>query len=101
MENVPPALQAAMKKDVGDIALPNEKFDMGDVVVTGRSRRLIFIWNAGRRWVVATEQGGRIYSNRVFSYELSDDREIANLKGQRIAVRGTACSAAAELMAKP
>jgi hypothetical protein len=90
-----------MKKDVGDVALPSEKFDLSDVVVTHRCRRLIFIWNAGRRWLVATEQGGREYKNPVFSYDLSDDRQIANLQGQRIAFPGTVCSVAAELMAAP
>jgi hypothetical protein len=94
----PPALLAALKEHVGDIAAPGTAFDATDVVVTGRSRRLIFVWNVGRRWIVATEHGGRGYNDPIFAYDLSQDDRTATLVQERIAFPGTVCSIASSLL---
>jgi hypothetical protein len=79
LNEAPAALRQALKQHVGDIVAPGEKFDTADVVVTGRSRRLIFIWNLGNRWIVATEHGGRAYNRPIFAYDLSQDGQSATL----------------------
>ena len=53
-----PLLQA-LKERIGEVVPPGATLDATDVVVIGQSRRLIFIWNMGKRWIVATEHGGR------------------------------------------
>ncbi len=73
---LPPALREAM----GDIALPGEPFDSTDVYVKGhKHRRYIFVWNIGSRWIVATEQGGKVLSNAIFAYDLGKDGKTAAL----------------------
>jgi hypothetical protein len=97
-EGVPAVLQSALRGSLGDIALPGEKFDATDIVMTRRSRRFIFVWNVGRRWIVATEHGGRGYNNPIFAYDISDDGETASLVETRIAVPATVCATATSLM---
>jgi hypothetical protein len=79
LNEAPAALRQALKQHVGDIVAPDEKFDATDVVVTGRNRRLIFIWNLGNRWIVATERGGRVYDRPIFAYDLSHDGQSTTL----------------------
>ena len=69
----PPALIEAMKRDIGAYALPGEDFDAIDVVRTRINRRLIWIRRREARWVVAYEQGGRIYNDPVLVYDLKGD----------------------------
>src|SRR5208337_4506280 len=77
LTDAPPALARALRDHIGEIAAPGTSFDPTDVVVTGRDRRLIFIWHSGRRWIVATEHGGRGYNDPIFAYDLSDDQRNA------------------------
>lgn len=99
LENAPPLLQQALKAHIGEVVPPGGKFDSTDVVRVGRDRRLIFIWNAGRRWVVATEHGGRGYNDPIFAYDLDQDRQ--RLAAERVAVPGTVCATARELLSTP
>jgi hypothetical protein len=92
LNEVPAALRQALKQQVGDIVAPDEKFDATDVVITGRNRRLIFIWNVGKRWIVATEHGGRVYNRPIFAYDLSQDGQSATLVQEGVGGCGTALS---------
>jgi hypothetical protein len=95
LHDAPPVLRQAFKERFGDIADPDERFDATDVVKTGRNRRLIFIWNAGRRWIIATERGGRGYDTPIFAYDLSNDHLTARFLQRRV---GEVCTTAANLI---
>jgi hypothetical protein len=97
----PPALVQALRDHIGEIAAPGASFnatDNTDFVGTGLHRRLIFIWHSGRRWIVATEHGGRGYDDPIFAYDLSDDRRGATLVQESIADPDTVCATAASLL---
>jgi hypothetical protein len=98
LNGAPPALLRALKQRVGELVPPGERFDATDVVVTGRDRRLIFIWTVGTRWIVATEHGGLGYNDPIFAYDLSQDGRDATLMAERIAFPHSVCSTASELL---
>jgi len=98
LNQTPPALLRALKERFVDIVASGEKFDATDVVVTGRNRRLIFIWNMGVRWIVATEHGGFVYNDPIFAYDLGPDGQSATLVQERVAVPSTVCAAALSLL---
>jgi hypothetical protein len=53
---LPSGLPPALRKAMGNIALPGEPFDKIDIVVKGHKySRYIFVWNISNRWIVATE----------------------------------------------
>jgi hypothetical protein len=94
---LPPALRDAM----GNIALPGEPFDETDVYVKGHPhRRYIFVWNIGTRWIVATEQGGKVLRAAIFTYELGKDDKTATLIESRITFPSSVCAAATKLVEK-
>ena len=94
----PGAIQRAVHETVGYLVRPEEPFDSTDVIVTGHNRRLIFIWNAGTRWVVATEQGGYVYNDPIFASELANDGRRAALVETAEAVPNTVCEIATSLI---
>jgi hypothetical protein len=96
-DGIAPALQQALHSAVGDIVLPNQQFDAADTGMSGKSRRFIFVWNIGRKWIVATEHGGIGYNDPVFAYDLSGDGKIATLVATRIAFPPSVCSTASAL----
>jgi hypothetical protein len=98
LNGAPPALLRALQRDVGELVPPGGRFDATDVIVTGKNRRLIFIWNMGRRWIVATEHGGYGYNNPIFAYDLSHDGRDAILLGEWIAFPRNICSTALTLL---
>jgi len=98
LNEAPAALRQALKERVGGIVAPDEKFDSTDIVLTGRNRHLIFVWNVGRRWIVATEHGGRGYNDPIFAYDLSEDSQTATLVEERTAFPNTVCAAASGLL---
>jgi hypothetical protein len=98
LNGAPPALLRALRQDVGELVAPGGRFDATDVIVTGQNRRLIFIWNVDRRWIVATEHGGFGYNDPIFAYDLSQDGRDATLVEQRIANPHTICSTASSLV---
>jgi hypothetical protein len=99
LENdAPPALLRALSERVGELVPPGGRFDATDVLVTGKNRRLIFVWNAGQRWIVATEHGGRGYNDPIFVYDLSDDGRTATLVLERLAFPNTVCTTATKLV---
>ena len=88
----------ALRKIFGDFAPPGADFDATDVIVTGRNRRLVFIWARGDRWIVATEHGGRGYNDPIFAFHVSSDGSSAHQVSGSIAVPNTVCSTALRLM---
>ena len=83
----PPVLLRALKEHVGELVRPGGKFDATDVVETGKNRRLIFVWNVGRRWIVAIEHGGYAYNDPILAYDLSRDGRSVTLSEERIGFR--------------
>ena len=98
MSATPPALARALKDHIGVLAAPRIQFDTTDIVVTGVSHRLIFVWSIGRRWVVATEQGGIFYSDRLYAYDLGQDGRSATLVQERMVIPDELCSNASSLL---
>ena len=96
----PVALQRSLRDTVGNIVPAGEPFDATDVTTVGRFRRLIFIWNAGRRWIVATEHGGIAYNDPIFAYVLSEDGRQATLVETVEALPNTVCAKATTLIQK-
>lgn len=94
---IAPAVLNALHDKVGDIALPGQPFDDTDIVMTGKSRRLIFVWHTGSKWIVATEHGGRGYNDPIFLYNLSDDGKTASLVATRLSFPGGICADAVSL----
>ena len=95
---MPSPVSQALKEHVGELVLPGGKFDATDMIVTGRSRRLIFVWNIGKRWVIATEHGGRGYNDPIVAYDLSQNGRNATLVEERIAFPPTVCATASSLL---
>ena len=99
-EDTPVALRRALSVRVGEIAPPGANFDVTDIVSTDHpiSSRLIFVWNFGRRWVVATEHGGIAYSDPIFGNDVSHDGQSAVFVQKIDAQPQSVCSTAARLI---
>jgi hypothetical protein len=95
---VPALVLKAFKEHVGDIASPGEKFDSTDVVVTGRNRRVIFVWNRGPDYLVATEHGGMGYNDPIFVYRVDPQNFTAKLVSEEITFPATVCKVAQRLI---
>jgi hypothetical protein len=91
-ESIPSAIPPALQAKLGKIATPGAAFDATDIIVTGLSRRYIFVWHRENRWIVATEHGGRGYNDPIMAYELSTDGNVATLVRQLISGPSTVCS---------
>jgi hypothetical protein len=53
-----------------EFAKPSEDFNSIDIFRPGlKNRRVIFVWERGRRWVVATERGGRRYNTPMMVFD--------------------------------
>jgi len=95
---LPSGLPPALRRAMGDIALPGEPFDATDVYVKGhRYSRYIFVWNVGARWIVATEQGGIALHRAVFVYRLTKDGKTATLIDKRARFTNNVCEDATKL----
>jgi len=96
--DLPSGLPPALRDAIGDIALPGEPFDTSDVHVKGHKyARYMFVWNAGARWIVATEQGGIALHSAIFVYRLGKDGKTATLINRRIGLINDVCEAATKL----
>lgn len=99
LDDAAPSLVRALTERIGEIVPVDAPFDPTDVVRIGKSRRLIFIWNRGTRWVVATEHGGLAYNFPVFAFEIDRDDEKAILVRQETAgFPNEVCSTASSLL---
>lgn len=94
----PDALQKAFRLRVGNIASPGEKFDSTDVVKTGRNRRVIFVWNRGLDYVIATEQGGIAYNDPVFLHRIDPQNRMAILVSENVAFPTNVCEVSRRLL---
>jgi hypothetical protein len=93
---LPSGLPPALRDKMGNIALPGEPFNEIDIYVRGQpSRRYIFVWNIGARWIVAIEQGGIALRSVIFAYDLGKDGKTATLIDKRIGYN--VCAAATKL----
>ena len=97
-DGVPSAVNRALQAKLGKIALPGQEFDATDVVGTGISRRFIFAWNSGSKWLVATEHGGRGYNDPIFLFDLSQNGEDVSLLKTQISFPKGVCSAASAMI---
>jgi hypothetical protein len=91
---IPAIVTSELKNRLGEYVEPGEPFDATDVVLVGKHRRLIFVWQAGSRWVVATEQGGIAYNDPILAFELDAARSISVLVGTQTAMPETVCAIA-------
>ncbi len=101
--DVPAAIRKALAEQTGDMALPGQPFNVGDVAqsVNGKTlpfRRGLFAWNRGTRWVIATEHGGRGYNDPVYAFDAGGDGKRVKLVGSKTAFPKTVCAAAAALL---
>ena len=103
LEHVPAILLRSLRERLGQIALPGESFNATDVFwfEPVANRRFIFFWTAGRRWIIATEQGGFFYNNPIFLYELGENERKADLIAEKVVSPDTACAVASGLIAAP
>lgn len=95
---IPTSLLKLLTEHVGGIASPGEKFDATDTIVTGRNRRMIFVWNRGVRYVLATEHGGIGYNDPIFIYEFDPKKGATRLVSEKIAFPNTVCDIARGLI---
>lgn len=98
LDDAPAPLVQALTEHVGEVVPAGALFDTTDVIVFGRNRRLIFIWNRGTRWVVATEHGGIGYNDLVFAFEVNQNDGKAILLREEVAFRSTLCTTASALL---
>ena len=98
LDSAPPPVVTALKERVGEVVPVGASFDSTDVVRIGKNRRLVFIWNRGTRWVIATEHGGLGYNDPVFAFEFIEDSNKASLVRQELAFPNTICSTASSLL---
>jgi len=99
---LPSGLSPALRKATGNIALPGEPFNAIDIYVKGQpSRRYIFVWNIGKRWIVAAEQGGKALRATTFTYDLGKDDKTAVLIETRITFPESVCAVATKQVERP
>src|SRR5690242_8845704 len=89
---IPIGLRNTIKDKFGEIVPPGGKFDSTDLVETGKSRRAIFVWVRDRRWVIATEHGGRGYNDPVYAFDVIADGSQATLVAEEIAFPDSLCA---------
>jgi hypothetical protein len=95
---LPSGLPPTLRRAMGNIALPGEPFDTTDVYVKGHKRsRYIFVWNIGKRWIVATERGGIALRYVLSTYELRKDGKTAVLIEESNTYPSSVCADATKL----
>jgi len=92
--DLPIGLRDVIRDKFGEIVSPGQKFDSTDRIVTGKSRRAIFVWMRGTRWVIATEHGGLGYNDPVFAFDVSADGSEAKLVAEAVVFPDSICATA-------
>lgn len=83
-DDIPEALLKALKEHVGDISPPGGAFNDSDVVSNGvPRRRVMFVWNRGKRYLIATERGGASLTTPFFLYEFDQKSNTASLVSEQ------------------
>jgi hypothetical protein len=98
LDSAPRPVAMALKERVGEVVPVGASFDSTDLVRIGKSRRLVFIWNRGTRWVIATEHGGLGYNDPVFAFEFTEGSDRATFVREELAFPNTICSTASSLL---
>jgi hypothetical protein len=97
----PPALVAAVNRDLSPYAMPGGAFNATDVVGPGSPpvmRRLVWVRRLGARFVVAYEQGGIAYFWKANAYQLSSDGRSVAPMGGAIAAGNDLCGPVERLL---
>lgn len=87
---LPATLAFAVKTDVGAYALPGEDFDATDEIRLNVRHRLMWVRRHGIRWVIAVENGGRLYNQTVLAYDMPPGAGATRV-GSVMAFPGTVC----------
>jgi hypothetical protein len=77
---VPAPVRASFDREFSPYALPGQRWEMGDAIVSERrlpSRRVMFARRLGDRWVIAFEDGGEALVRRAAAYRVSADGRAA------------------------
>lgn len=101
LRHAPLPIRESLQKLAPDIVPVGKPFDATDVIVTGHSRRLLFIWRSNDRWIIATEHGGRGYNDPVFAFDMKFGSATATLVESRVAVPHNVCQIAEGLIREP
>jgi hypothetical protein len=98
---IPAGLPPVLRTALGNVALPGEPFDEIDVYVKGHKHsRYIFVWNAGSRWIVATERGGIALRASAQKYDLGRNGKTATLVEEETTFPRNVCAVATKLMGR-
>ena len=88
----------ALTDSYGVFARPGEQFNATDAHLPGEpirsNRRVIFVWQQGARWIVATEHGGNGYNDPILVYDLDIESSKATLVEEELAFPPTVCKTA-------
>jgi hypothetical protein len=95
--DLPPVLSMDLYLRLGDIVAPGQAFQATDVGDGSKSRRFIFAWHAGDKWVIATEHGGRGYNDPIFLYKMGEDKSPSLIDSQITEPAGV-CRTATKLL---
>jgi len=97
-DQIPAVLLKALNDGYGTFARPGEQFYSTDAHVADEpsrsSRRVIFVWEQGARWIVATEHGGGAYNDPILIYDLDPQNSKASLVKELVALPMTVCDTA-------
>ncbi len=101
-DQIPEPLMKALTDSYGVFARPGDQFNATDAHLPGEpirsTRRIIFVWAQGVRWIVATEHGGNGYNDPIFVYELDTQNSKAALVKEALAFPPTVCNTAKKLV---
>jgi hypothetical protein len=100
-DQLPMAVRKALAKQTGPMAQPGQPFNASDVIDDKKPLpqwRGIFVWSRGTRWVVATEHGGRGYSDPVFLFDATANGKRVALTTSKTANPTTVCAMAQDLL---
>ena len=95
---IPEAVLRALKGHDA-ISPPGGAFNATDVVEEGvPDRRVLFAWNRGTRYLIATEQGGRSHTYPIFVYEVDQKNNTATLVSEQTPIAISRCESANSLI---
>lgn len=102
-DEIPAGIMKFLDGPRWDLARPGEPFNSTDIAVPGRKwRRVMFAWESGRRWIIATERGGRGYNNPVLVFDqVADSGDFRFSRHEIVLGPDKACAAAVSWINSP